>query len=97
MPTICYRPVIAGSTRSRQLPDPSTAVLAMGARGIGHIAELTGLVAPDSAVNLNVGRAHLGEFGSCGAIAKGSGRAGAARPIADGAGERAVALVDWAS
>lgn len=35
----------------------------MGARGIGHIAWLTSLVGLDVAVCLNVGRAHVGEFG----------------------------------
>jgi UDP-N-acetylmuramoyl-tripeptide--D-alanyl-D-alanine ligase len=48
-------------------------VLEMGARHIGDIAELTGLVAPDVAVVLNVGQAHLGKFGSRGAIAKAKG------------------------
>ena len=47
-------------------------VLEMGARRIGDIAALTGLVAPDIAV-LNVGQAHLGEFGSRAAIAKTKG------------------------
>jgi UDP-N-acetylmuramoyl-tripeptide--D-alanyl-D-alanine ligase len=45
-------------------------VLEMGARHEGDIAELTGLVAPDIAVVLNVGQAHLGEFGSRAAIAR---------------------------
>lgn len=44
-------------------------VLEMGARHIGDIAELTGLVAPDIAVVTNVGQAHVGEFGSREAIA----------------------------
>ncbi|WP_306336387.1 UDP-N-acetylmuramoyl-tripeptide--D-alanyl-D-alanine ligase [Streptomyces sp. KL118A] len=48
-------------------------VLEMGARHIGDIAELTGLVAPDIAVVLNVGRAHIGEFGSRAAIARTKG------------------------
>ncbi|AUH44726.1 UDP-N-acetylmuramoyl-tripeptide--D-alanyl-D-alanine ligase [Streptomyces sp. CMB-StM0423] len=48
-------------------------VLEMGARRIGDIAALTGLVAPDVAVVLNVGQAHLGEFGSRGAIATAKG------------------------
>ncbi|MGI5200556.1 UDP-N-acetylmuramoyl-tripeptide--D-alanyl-D-alanine ligase [Spirillospora sp. CA-108201] len=48
-------------------------VLEMGARHIGDIAELTGLIAPDVAVVLNVGQTHLGEFGSRGAIAKAKG------------------------
>lgn len=36
----------------------------MGARGTGHIAWLTSLVPLDVAVVLNVGQAHVGEFGS---------------------------------
>jgi UDP-N-acetylmuramoyl-tripeptide--D-alanyl-D-alanine ligase len=48
-------------------------VLEMGARGKGHIAELAGLVAPDIAIVLNVGTAHLGEFGSQEAIAEAKG------------------------
>lgn len=35
----------------------------MGARGIGHITWLTSLVPPDVAAVLNIGRAHVGEFG----------------------------------
>lgn len=35
----------------------------MGARGIGHISWLTSLVPLDIAVVLNVGHAHIGEFG----------------------------------
>jgi UDP-N-acetylmuramoyl-tripeptide--D-alanyl-D-alanine ligase len=48
-------------------------VLEMGARHIGDIAGLTGLVAPDIAVVTNVGQAHLGHFGSRKAIAKAKG------------------------
>ncbi|TRO57408.1 MULTISPECIES: UDP-N-acetylmuramoyl-tripeptide--D-alanyl-D-alanine ligase [unclassified Streptomyces] len=48
-------------------------VLEMGARHVGDIAELTGLVAPDIAIVLNVGLAHLGEFGSRAAIARTKG------------------------
>ncbi|MDX3387024.1 UDP-N-acetylmuramoyl-tripeptide--D-alanyl-D-alanine ligase [Streptomyces niveiscabiei] len=48
-------------------------VLEMGARHVGDIAHLTRLVAPDIAVVLNVGRAHLGEFGSRRAIAETKG------------------------
>ncbi|QXT62020.1 UDP-N-acetylmuramoyl-tripeptide--D-alanyl-D-alanine ligase [Tessaracoccus palaemonis] len=36
----------------------------MGARGVGHIAWLTSLVGLDIGVCLNVGQAHVGEFGS---------------------------------
>lgn len=45
-------------------------VVEMGARGAGHIAHLTGIVRPDVAVVLNVGSAHLGEFGSVEEIAR---------------------------
>src|SRR5690606_17047808 len=38
-------------------------VLEVGARGIGHIAYLTGIAPPDVGVVLNVGTAHVGEFG----------------------------------
>ncbi|MET8626426.1 UDP-N-acetylmuramoyl-tripeptide--D-alanyl-D-alanine ligase [Kitasatospora sp. NPDC004669] len=48
-------------------------VLEMGARHVGDIAGLTGLVSPDIAVVLNVGVAHLGEFGSRAAIARTKG------------------------
>lgn len=55
--------------------DPSTEylVLEMGARGIGHLAELCAIAPPDISVVLNVGRAHLGEFGSQEAIAVAKG------------------------
>lgn len=39
-------------------------VAEMSARGIGHIRHLTGITAPKVGVVLNVGTAHLGEFGS---------------------------------
>jgi UDP-N-acetylmuramoyl-tripeptide--D-alanyl-D-alanine ligase len=44
-------------------------VVEMGARGVGHIAHLTGIAPPAISVVLNVGTAHLGEFGSVEAIA----------------------------
>jgi UDP-N-acetylmuramoyl-tripeptide--D-alanyl-D-alanine ligase len=44
-------------------------VLEYSARGPGHIAYLCGIAGPDVAVELNVGVAHLGEFGSREAIA----------------------------
>jgi UDP-N-acetylmuramoyl-tripeptide--D-alanyl-D-alanine ligase len=44
-------------------------VLEYSARGVGHIAYLCGIARPDIAVVLNVGVAHLGEFGSREAIA----------------------------
>ncbi|MGY5763810.1 UDP-N-acetylmuramoyl-tripeptide--D-alanyl-D-alanine ligase [Brachybacterium sp. DNPG3] len=48
-------------------------VLEMGARGIGHIAHLTAIARPDISLVLNVGTAHLGEFGSVEAIAQAKG------------------------
>ncbi len=48
-------------------------VVEMGARGIGHIAYLCGIARPTVAGVLNVGTAHLGEFGSREAIARAKG------------------------
>ncbi|NQU36520.1 MAG: UDP-N-acetylmuramoyl-tripeptide--D-alanyl-D-alanine ligase, partial [Actinobacteria bacterium] len=48
-------------------------VLEMGARGVGHIATLCRIARPDIAIALNVGSAHLGEFGSQENIAKAKG------------------------
>jgi UDP-N-acetylmuramoyl-tripeptide--D-alanyl-D-alanine ligase len=48
-------------------------VLEMGARGIGHIARLCRIAPPSVGVVLNVGSAHLGEFGSREAIARAKG------------------------
>src|SRR5262249_17777922 len=39
-------------------------VLEKGARGVGHIRKLTEIARPSIGVVLNVGTAHLGEFGS---------------------------------
>lgn len=48
-------------------------VVEMGARGIGHIATLCAIAPPTIAVVLNVGVAHLGEFGSPENIARAKG------------------------
>ncbi len=48
-------------------------VLEMGARGPGHIARLCTVARPDIGVVLNVGSAHLGEFGSAEVIAAAKG------------------------
>ncbi|WP_336029697.1 UDP-N-acetylmuramoyl-tripeptide--D-alanyl-D-alanine ligase [Geodermatophilus sp. FMUSA9-8] len=48
-------------------------VLEMGARGVGHIARLCAVARPDLGVVLNVGSAHLGEFGSADVIAQAKG------------------------
>jgi UDP-N-acetylmuramoyl-tripeptide--D-alanyl-D-alanine ligase len=45
----------------------------MGARGIGHLAELCAIAPPDVSLVLNVGVAHVGEFGSQDAIAQAKG------------------------
>ncbi|HEY5820894.1 MAG TPA: UDP-N-acetylmuramoyl-tripeptide--D-alanyl-D-alanine ligase [Propionibacteriaceae bacterium] len=48
-------------------------VAEMGARGIGHIAYLCDIAAPQVGVVLNVGHAHVGEFGGQAAIAVAKG------------------------
>jgi UDP-N-acetylmuramoyl-tripeptide--D-alanyl-D-alanine ligase len=55
--------------------EPSTRVLVaeMGARGVGHIRYLCGIAPPRIGVVLNVGSAHVGEFGSREAIAQTKG------------------------
>ncbi len=39
-------------------------VLEMGARGVGHLTALCAIAPPDVSLVLNVGKAHIGEFGS---------------------------------
>ncbi|MEZ5192852.1 MAG: UDP-N-acetylmuramoyl-tripeptide--D-alanyl-D-alanine ligase [Nocardioides sp.] len=58
-------------------------VVEMGARGLGHIAELCAIAPPRIAAVLNVGTAHVGEFGGREAIAEAKGEIVAALP-ADG-------------
>ena len=55
--------------------EPGTRVLVseMGARGTGHIAYLCTITPPQVSIALNVGSAHLGEFGSREAIATAKG------------------------
>lgn len=48
-------------------------VVEMGARGIGHIGRLCRIAPPDVATVLNVGSAHVGEFGSVDNIAVAKG------------------------
>ena len=45
----------------------------MGARGVGHIRHLAGITPPAIGAVLNVGSAHVGEFGSVEAIARAKG------------------------
>jgi len=57
----------------RLAADTRFLVLEMGARGIGHIAQLTAIARPDISLVLNVGSAHLGEFGGIEATARAKG------------------------
>ncbi|MCW2752958.1 MAG: murF [Marmoricola sp.] len=70
--------------------DPHTRflVLEMGARGIGHLAALCTIAPPDVSLVLNVGRAHLGEFGSQEAIAQAKGE------IVDALGPDGIAVLN---
>ncbi|MHB1740359.1 MAG: UDP-N-acetylmuramoyl-tripeptide--D-alanyl-D-alanine ligase [Actinomycetes bacterium] len=56
-------------------------VLEMGARSAGHIRELTRIAPPRIGVVLNVGSAHLGEFGSRAAIARAKSELVQALPV----------------
>ena len=58
-------------------------VLEMGARGPGHIARLCAAARPQVGAVLNVGSAHLGEFGSADGVARAKGELVEALP-ADG-------------
>ncbi|WP_328912900.1 MULTISPECIES: UDP-N-acetylmuramoyl-tripeptide--D-alanyl-D-alanine ligase [unclassified Streptomyces] len=64
--------------------DPGTRhlVLEMGARSIGHIRYLTGLTPPRIGLVLNVGTAHIGEFGGREQIAQAKGELVEALPAA---------------
>ena len=67
----------------RATPDTRYLVVEMGARGVGHVAELCEIAPPRVAAVLNVGTAHIGEFGSREAIAQAKGEIVEALP-ADG-------------
>jgi UDP-N-acetylmuramoyl-tripeptide--D-alanyl-D-alanine ligase len=60
-------------------------VLEMGARGIGHIRYLCQIAPPRIGVVLNVGVAHIGEFGSVDQIAQAKGELVEALPAAGSA------------
>jgi UDP-N-acetylmuramoyl-tripeptide--D-alanyl-D-alanine ligase len=57
----------------RATPETRYLVLEMGARGVGHLTELCGIAPPDISLVLNVGKAHIGEFGSQAQIAVAKG------------------------
>jgi UDP-N-acetylmuramoyl-tripeptide--D-alanyl-D-alanine ligase len=63
-------------------------VLEMGARGIGHLRQLCQIAPPDVSLVLNVGKAHMGEFGSQDAIAQAKGE------LVDALGEDGVAVLN---
>ena len=60
-------------TVCRVTPATRFLVAEMGARGVGHLAYLTTIAPPDIAIVLNVGVAHIGEFGSKEAVAQAKG------------------------
>jgi UDP-N-acetylmuramoyl-tripeptide--D-alanyl-D-alanine ligase len=72
--------VLRADTETRYL------VLEMSARGVGHIAYLTGIAPPRIGAVLNVGRAHAGEFGSIDAVAKAKGELVEALPAGSAGG-----------
>jgi UDP-N-acetylmuramoyl-tripeptide--D-alanyl-D-alanine ligase len=79
-------------------PETRFLVLEMGARGTGHLTYLCGIAPPDVGVVVNVGVAHIGEFGSVENIARAKGelvealpRAGVAVLNADDERVRAMA------
>lgn len=61
-------------------PQTRFLVLEMGSRGLGHIATLCQIAQPDISVALNVGTAHLGEFGGKETIATAKSEIVAALP-----------------
>lgn len=60
-------------TASWVTADTEYLVSEMGAKGIGHIGYLCSITPPDIGLELNVGIAHLGKFGSQDAIARAKG------------------------
>ena len=71
-------------TVCRVTPDTRYLVVEMGARGVGHIAYLAEMAPPRIGVVLNVGTAHVGEFGSREAIARAKSELPAVLPAAGG-------------
>jgi len=61
-------------------------VLEMGARGIGHISRLTDIARPAIGLVLNIGTAHLGEFGNAETVARAKSELIAALPSAEEGG-----------
>ena len=78
-------------TALRVEPATRYLVLEMGSRGIGHIARLTQIARPAIGVVLNIGTAHLGEFGSAAVVATAKSELVAALPAA---GDGGVAILN---
>jgi len=72
-------------------------VLEMGSRGVGHIARLTSIAQPVIGVVLNIGSAHLGEFGSPENVAEAKSELVAALPAAADGGVAILNADDPAS
>lgn len=66
----------------------------MSARGLGHVAHLARIAPPRIGVVLNVGSAHIGEFGSREVIAQAKGELVEALPSADNGGVAVLNLDD---
>ncbi len=66
-------------------------IVEMGARGLGHVAELCRITPPRIGVVLNIGAAHAGEFGSPEATARAKSELVAALPSA---ADRGVAVLN---
>ncbi|CAM5357552.1 UDP-N-acetylmuramoyl-tripeptide--D-alanyl-D-alanine ligase [Streptomyces narbonensis] len=73
-------------TALKATDDTRHLVLEMGARGIGHIRYLTGLTPPRIGLVLNVGTAHIGEFGGREQIAEAKGELVESLPSAEEGG-----------
>ena len=73
-------------TALRATPETRHLVLELSARGPGHVAALCRVAPPRIGVVLNVGSAHLGEFGSREAIAQAKGELVEALPAAHDGG-----------
>ncbi|WP_149181618.1 UDP-N-acetylmuramoyl-tripeptide--D-alanyl-D-alanine ligase [Streptomyces sp. TRM49041] len=73
-------------TALRAAEDTRHLVLEMGARGVGHIRYLTELTPPRIGLVLNVGTAHIGEFGGRDRIAQAKGELVEALPPAEEGG-----------
>ncbi|MFD3687209.1 UDP-N-acetylmuramoyl-tripeptide--D-alanyl-D-alanine ligase [Nocardiopsis sp. NPDC058631] len=81
--------VLRADTGTRNL------VLEVSARGVGHIAHLCEVAPPRIGVVLNVGSAHMGEFGDRDTIAKAKGElVEALPPGAEGRGSGGVAILN---